>query len=146
MHRDIRFEIEAYAKGNHRDHQAVFDVWREEYNHVRPHEALGQKCPADIYKLSNAPYPGRRVEWEYPPQCLVRKVNSCGRIWIENQVLFLSRSLTGFFLGLKGIPGDKLEVYLAEYLLGTIDLPSRSICWASPTNALQPKLKVLPMS
>jgi len=27
MHRDIRFEIEAYSKGNHRDHQAVFDVW-----------------------------------------------------------------------------------------------------------------------
>jgi hypothetical protein len=31
MHRDICFEIEAYAKGDHRDHQAVFDVWREEY-------------------------------------------------------------------------------------------------------------------
>jgi putative transposase len=137
MHRDICFEIEAYAKGNHRDHQAVFDMWREEYNHVRPHEALGQRSPADVYKLSKTPYPGKRVEWEYPGQYLVRKVNSCGRIWIENQVLFLSHSLTGYWLGLKSAADNKLEIYLAEYYLGTIDLPTRSILWASPKDASQ---------
>jgi putative transposase len=137
MHRDICFEIEAYAKGNHRDHQAVFDLWREEYNHVRPHEALRQKSPADVYQLSKIPYPGRGIEWDYPAQYLVRKVNSCGRIWIENQVLFVSHSLSGCRLGLKSIRDNKLDVYLAEYYLGEIDLPTRSILWASPKDAAQ---------
>jgi len=145
MHRDIAHEIQACAEGNHRNHQVVFDLWREEYNHERPHEALKQKVPVDYYEASEVPYLGRKMTWEYPKNYLRRKVNSCGRIWIENQVLFLSRSLCGYWLGLKSIPKDRLEFYLAGYYLGEIDLPTRSIRWASPTNAFQLTSKVLPM-
>jgi transposase InsO family protein len=134
MHRDIAREIEAYAKGNHRDHQVVFDLWRHDYNTIRPHEALGMKVPADFYRKSTRPYSKKPVEWIYPDHYLSRKTNSCGRIWIENQPLFLSQSLCGHRLGLKNMPNDKLEFYLANYCLGEIDLPSRSILWARPKN------------
>jgi len=86
------------------------------------------------------------MTWEYPKNYLIRKVNSGGRIWIENQTLFLSWSLCGFWLGLKGVPQNKLEFYLAGYYLGEIDLPTRSIRWASQTDASQLTSKVLPMS
>lgn len=146
MHRDIAHEIEACAKGNHRDHQIVFDLWRQEYNEERPHEALGQKCPVDFYKESTKLYAGTELAWEYPENYITRKVNSCGRIWIENQVLFLSCSLCGYRLGLKSVPKNKLEFYLAGYYLGVIDLPTRSVLWASPKDASQLTSKVLPMS
>jgi hypothetical protein len=32
--------------------QAAVDQWREEYNHRRPHQALGMACPADKFRSS----------------------------------------------------------------------------------------------
>ena len=40
MHLDIRRELQSGRIG--RD-QAAFDLWRNEFNHVRPHEALAMK-------------------------------------------------------------------------------------------------------
>jgi transposase InsO family protein len=34
-----------------------FDVWREDFNAIRPHEALGQRCPAEFYFQSPRGYP-----------------------------------------------------------------------------------------
>ena len=38
LHRDISVEVEG-VRGAHR--QAALDLWREQFNHERPHEALG---------------------------------------------------------------------------------------------------------
>ena len=42
LHRDVRRELEAGRIG--RD-QAAFDLWRDQYNTERPHEALGMRVP-----------------------------------------------------------------------------------------------------
>src|SRR5277367_457301 len=55
MHRDIRCELQAGRIG--RD-QAAFDLWRQEYNEARPHEALGLKTPAEVYQKSTRLYQG----------------------------------------------------------------------------------------
>ncbi|MDB6056849.1 MAG: hypothetical protein JWO95_693, partial [Verrucomicrobiales bacterium] len=47
MHRDIRQELQAGRVGKDQD---AFDLWREEYNKERPHEALGLKTPEQIYQ------------------------------------------------------------------------------------------------
>jgi hypothetical protein len=146
MHRDISREIEARAKGNHRNHQAVFDLWRNEFNHERPHEALKMKMPAGFYYPSIHLYSGKETEWDYPDGFLTRKVNSCGRIWMENQPLFLTQSLCGYTLGLKPLPHDRLALFMTDYQLGEIDLPSRSILWARPKDATTLTSKPLPMS
>jgi len=145
MHRDIALEIEAFARGNHRDHQIVFDLWREEYNHKRPHEALKMRRPAEYYKRSSLKYPGRGCYWQYPDTFQTRRVNGSGCIWIENQPLYLSISLAYQQVGLKPLPGLQLEIYLASYYIATLDLPTRRIIWTSPNDPSQLTSKVLPM-
>ena len=53
MHRDVSQELEP-----HTGEQAALDLWREEFNEERPHEALGMKCPAEVYRCSVAPDTG----------------------------------------------------------------------------------------
>ncbi|MCU1258841.1 MAG: family transposase, partial [Bryobacterales bacterium] len=36
--------------------QGKFDTFIEEFNAERTHEALGMKCPAEIYAASTRPY------------------------------------------------------------------------------------------
>ncbi|HMO64641.1 MAG TPA: DDE-type integrase/transposase/recombinase, partial [Verrucomicrobiota bacterium] len=62
MHLDIRRELEGGRVG--RD-QAAFDVWREEYNTERPHEALGMRVPAEVYRRSTREYAGTPAELDY---------------------------------------------------------------------------------
>ena len=137
MHRDIAFEIEAFARGNHRDHQVVFDLWREEYNHKRPHEALQMRRPAEFYKRSGRKYPGRDFDWKYPDTFQSRRVNGSGRIWVENQPLYLSNSLAYQQVGLKPLPALELEIYLASFCLARMELETRTIIWARPNDLVQ---------
>ena len=50
MHRDMKKELQGKINGNLRDHQKEFDKWRNDFNNVRPHEALGMKRPKEVYK------------------------------------------------------------------------------------------------
>jgi putative transposase len=45
MHRDIGLELEAMDRGD----QASLDLWRQEYNEQRPHQALGMRYPCEVY-------------------------------------------------------------------------------------------------
>ena len=58
MHRTLKMEATRPAGSNFLQQQAKFDVFVQEFNNERPHEALEMKCPADIYKPSTRPYCG----------------------------------------------------------------------------------------
>jgi len=59
MHLDVYRELE---KGRGISEQAAFDMWREEFNTERPHEALGMATPAEVYCPSERTYRGT-PEW-----------------------------------------------------------------------------------
>jgi transposase InsO family protein len=50
MHATLTAETARPAAGNAAAQQARFDRFWDEFNHDRPHEALGQQMPADHYK------------------------------------------------------------------------------------------------
>jgi len=72
--------------------QECFDAFRNCYNHERPHEALGMGVPASFYRASNRQKPNFIAEWEYPNECVLRKVKSSGYIKYGNQGYFLSEA------------------------------------------------------
>jgi hypothetical protein len=43
MHADIRIELQLQAASSMSAQQRACDDWRAEFNHVRPHEALGMR-------------------------------------------------------------------------------------------------------
>jgi putative transposase len=121
MHKDISRELEAEGACD----QAALDVWRESFNYERPHEALGMRCPGEIYLASERKYEGTPEDLDYPKMCS-RRVSPKGLISLEGQPLFLSASLGGWSVGLKPIAEDLMEVWFGRLLLGQVDLGTRN--------------------
>jgi transposase InsO family protein len=117
MHKDISRELEAMGEAD----QDAWDLWRRTFNYERPHEALGMRCPGELYTASKRKYEGTPQDLEYPQMC-TRRVNPTGSISIDGQSLFLSTSLAGWSVGLKPITQDLMEVWFGRLLLGQIDL------------------------
>ncbi len=53
MHRTLKAETTRPAAGNLRAQQRRFNAIRQEYNHIRPHEALKLETPASVYQTSS---------------------------------------------------------------------------------------------
>src|SRR5512135_2111222 len=58
MHLTLKKEATRPAGANLFQQQGKFDAFVEEYNTERPHEAIGMKCPGELYAPSPRPYQG----------------------------------------------------------------------------------------
>jgi putative transposase len=128
MHKDVKREIQALASsrpsGGDAGRQAAFDVWRCEFNEERPHEALGMKFPAEVYKRSARAFKGTPEVIGYPSM-EVRRVHKGGWITYEAARYQISTALGGWDVGLKPITG-RLEVYFGKLLIGWLTPESES--------------------
>lgn len=95
-----RFHQTLKARTKHRGEPATMREWRQwatefrqEYNHERPHEALGMKTPAEVYKAVNLrPYQEQPREWEYSGG-IVKRLNTQGMLYYKQQTYFVSEAL-----------------------------------------------------
>jgi transposase InsO family protein len=128
MHLDVRRELQAGRIG--RDQQA-FDLWRHEFNHIRPHESLGMKCPADVWVPSTRTYSGNPDGLDYEGM-ETRKVSKSGIIMHFGAPIFLSSALAGWDVGLNPCRDSPLtEVRFVNLLMGHIDPATASFRPAS---------------
>ena len=102
----------------------ALDLWREQFNQERPHEALGMRTPAQLYVASERKYHGTPTALEYRAMG-TRKVNASGKINWEGERYFLSTSLAGWNVGLQSV-NETLNVWFGRLLLGQIDSSSAS--------------------
>jgi hypothetical protein len=134
MHRDIRTELEGMGY-EHR--QAALEVWRREYNEERPHEALGQRTPAEVYTPSLRRWRGTPEELEYPGMAR-RRVGGGGDIRVDGAEYFITTSLAGWDVGLRGREDKGWDVYFAGLLLGKLEPSTGSFVGAVPEKAAAP--------
>jgi putative transposase len=134
LHRDIRTELQPGTT-----EQAALDLWRQEFNCERPHEALGMKCPAQVYENSRRPYTGSPEDLDYPGLS-TRRVTRQGTIGWAGATCFISSSLRGWSVGLKAVGQGRWEVWFGRLLLGWIDPATENFLRAedSPQEAGQP--------
>jgi len=121
MHRTLKAETARPPAANARDQQELFDRFRQEYNEQRPHEALGQRPPSELYQPSLRPYPGRLPQPEYPGHYEVRSVARGGEIKWRGKFLFLSEALAGERVGLEEYEDGLWAVYFGALHLGRFD-------------------------
>jgi putative transposase len=95
MHGTLKAETCKPPAATAEEQQARFDRFREEFNAVRPHEALGQRTPEEFYKPSARPYPSRIDDPVYGPDDQVRRVRSSGEIMWCGKRRFVSEVLVG---------------------------------------------------
>jgi hypothetical protein len=132
MHRDIACELERKIDGDLAAQAAAAEVWRQIYNQQRPHEALGMRTPAEVYRPSERPYNGTPDHLEYPAEYLDRQVGNRGHIKIENRMIFVTSALAGWNVGLKRSGQDTYALYFARLCLGTLDLPREAFIVCRP--------------
>lgn len=89
------------------------------YNFERPHEAIGQKTPGSIYKLSSRNWNGRFQSIEYPSEYYVGKVASCGKMSFRGIGVYIGRVFSGELIGIKE-DQDGFKAYFGQIFLGNI--------------------------
>jgi len=67
MHRTLKEEATKPPGKNCAAQQLQLDAFQQEYNHERPHEALGQRQPARLYRPSRRLFPDVLPEITYHP-------------------------------------------------------------------------------
>lgn len=121
MHRTLKEEAITPPYTTPRTQQRAFDRFREEYNHERPHEALGQRPPGEIYEPSPRPFPVRIPEIEYPSDMVLRKVKTHGEICWKGGKAFLSETLAGEIVGLRQVDEDSWRIFFSHLELAELD-------------------------
>jgi len=126
MHRTLKAETTRPPGMNFLQQQARFDDFIEEFNTVRPHEALAMKRPADLYRASERVYNGL-PEVDYPLHDRDVVVTVCGRICMHHKKINVSHSLSGQKLGIKEVDDGIWLVSFMHYDLGYIDLEQKTL-------------------
>ena len=127
MHRTLKRATARPPAPTRRRQQERFELFRDEYNTVRPHEALGDAPPAALYTRSPRPYPTTLPPVEYPPHFEVRLVSANGGIrWLKDWVN-VSHVLAGEYVGLEEIDEGEWDLYFGRMKLGRFHEPLRRI-------------------
>jgi transposase InsO family protein len=141
MHLTLKKEATRPPGLNSLQQQGKFDDFIQEYNQDRPHEGLGMKYPAEVYRPSTRPYQGL-PDLTYPFHDNTVYVTLCGRICLHRKKINLSTVFAGQAVGLKEVEEGTWLVSFMDYDLGYIDLEEKTL--QPLDNPFGPK--VLPMS
>ena len=123
FHRTLKDELL-----KHKTFSDIYDAdrqlqeWREKYNNIRPHEALGMQCPSEIYKPSTREYKEKISEYEYSGQYHVIKVNSWGYARFDKWQVYLSETMIGEHIEFRPNPhGDSFIACYRNFKIAEFD-------------------------
>jgi putative transposase len=140
MHRDMSEDVQAIPNDSPQGAQRALDRWRQEFNHIRPHDALDGKVPADVYR----PQPQRSLRCHrhvYPSGWIVRSVyGKVGTISVRGCAYIVGRALIGHQVALEPLEGLRYGVRFGMADLGPIELcPSTADVARAAQPLLQPR-------
>jgi len=137
MHRTLKEQTSRPPAANAAQQQARFNRFCRHYNEERPHEALGQRAPAEFYTRSQRPMPNRVEEPWYDADHQVRRVRGSGEIMWKGDRVFVSEALVGELVGIAELEtGDHL-VRFCDRDIGLIDRRGRFSRFAPPRTGLR---------
>ena len=119
MHLDMKRELQGQINGDLNVHQSVFNVWRNEFNRERPHEALQMKTPGSVYRKSKRKYELFNGYY-YPHGFMERRINDRGWVNYRGHRIFISNAFAGYTIGIDESKGDIADVWFDENLIGNI--------------------------
>jgi hypothetical protein len=127
LHRTMKQEATVPPEGSLGRQQKRFDGFQREFNEERPHEALGMKRPAEVYRPSERLMPQRIGTYDYPGHYLVRRVSRCGTIRVLSNQVFVSQTLNEDYVGLEQVADGVYDLYFCFYQIGRYELRTNRI-------------------
>src|SRR5262245_59142904 len=94
----------------------AFATFRDEYNDVRPHEALAMQPPASRFVASGRAYVSHPPAWEYPTGSKVRRVTNQGMLAYGTGRFFVSQALAGEEVACRALKRRVLVSYRQMYV------------------------------
>jgi putative transposase len=120
MHRTFKDWVGEHPEMNLPAHQQSFNLFRSEFNNVRPHQSLGQKPPASAVKPYR-PFSSRPGPLEYGSAMTVCSVRSKGYIQWNDALIFTSEVLAGANVGLLQIDQTVWSIHFGAVCIGYLD-------------------------
>jgi putative transposase len=114
MHRTLKHDATQPPEANMSAQQRRFDAFIEEFNSVRPHQALGQERPASRVECYRRQYPTRLQPIDYPSSFQVRIVRPDGRIKWKGELLFVTDVLRGEPVAMLEVDEDQWHLYFGQ--------------------------------
>lgn len=123
FHRTMKDELLKHTvMENIDDANTKFQLWRDKYNNLRPHEALDMKCPAEVYTPSNRNYSDEISLYEYGGDFHVIKVNSRGYVRFDKWQVYLSETMINERVEFRPNPlGDSFIVCYRNFKIAEFD-------------------------
>ena len=121
MHRTLKRATTHPVGRDLRGQQKRFDAFQLEFNTERPHESIGMKRPADLYRPSLRTFPSKLAPIEYPGHFEVRRVSRNGGIRWKTGWLSVSHPLIDEYVGLEEVDDGIWNLYFGSLLLGRFD-------------------------
>ena len=124
------------------------------YNQERPHEALGQRPPADVYVQSQRAMPAHIEDPWYDADHRVRRVRSNGEIRWKGAFIFIGEALVDELIGIAELETGDHVVRFCDMDVGLITRRGLFTRFAPPREGLhepaeqpaQPKLsEIMPV-
>lgn len=120
MHRTLKQETTRPPASNKATQQRRFNAFRQEFNNLRPHEALDLDTPAQHYQPSPRPYPNCLPPLEYPCHFEVRRVGHNGCIRWRSERVFISLVCAHDDVGLEEVDNGIWNLYFGSLKLGRL--------------------------
>jgi putative transposase len=121
MHSDIAADVQTRPAATADAQQQDLERWRQDFNAVRPHDALGGKTPSEVYK----PTERRKVvvrRFEYPAHMTIVRVHNAGTFAWCGHGYNLGVPFAGMNVGIEHVDALHLRIWFRDIDLGLVDV------------------------
>ena len=120
FHRIYKAEVAFDPERTRRAQQARSTHWARQYNWQRPHEGLGMKRPADLFKKNRRRMKRGLRLWQYPRGWERCWVKGSGEISRGGARRYVGEAFVRDYVGLKPMKPGVWEVYFGPELVGEL--------------------------
>lgn len=122
MHRDLKAYCKTRIGTTLSKQQVVMDLFRDEYNIIRPHESLQMQTPNEVHIRSEREFKEKIPEYDYPDDFRKYKVTKNGAMrWKSYYWVKVSQGAAGKYIGAEEVDHGIWNLYYRNVLLGYID-------------------------
>jgi putative transposase len=102
------------------EQQKSFKLFQDYFNFERPHEALGNKTPGNVYTPSQRSWNGQLKAPEYGDDYKKGWIKSCGKMSWKGQEIYIGRTLAEEYVGLKENAEGSFTIYYGPIIIGAL--------------------------
>lgn len=123
MHRTMKAECCKPSSQNRRAQQQRIDRWKKEFNQQRPHEALDQRVPSEVYQASSNRLDEQIKPDLYGPGAQTKRVSQSGHISLEGYSCHVGDAFAGAEVSIEEIETTGIvNIQYANVKLGSFEI------------------------